>query len=84
MPPALFASLVLLMSTAKKKPIKTGTSSGHITNLQQSILETFDIYEYEARPYHVVGVGYHWFVNLTPFWRERERKKNYFSIFSSF
>ncbi len=28
----------------KKKPIKTGTSSGHITNLEQSILETFDIY----------------------------------------
>ncbi len=28
----------------KKKHIKTGTSSGHITNLEQSILETFDIY----------------------------------------
>jgi hypothetical protein len=28
----------------EKKPIKTGTSSGHITNLKQSILETFDIY----------------------------------------
>jgi hypothetical protein len=27
----------------KKKPIKTGASSGHITNLKQSILETFDI-----------------------------------------
>jgi hypothetical protein len=43
-PPALFASLVLLMTTAKKKPWKTGASSGHITNLKQSILETFDIY----------------------------------------
>jgi hypothetical protein len=28
----------------EKKPIKTGSSSGHITNLKQSILETFDIY----------------------------------------
>ncbi len=25
-------------------PWKAGTSSGHITNLKQSILETFDIY----------------------------------------
>ncbi len=41
---ALFASLVLLMVPAKKKPRKTGTSSGHITNLKQSILETFNIY----------------------------------------
>jgi hypothetical protein len=32
------------MATAEKKPIMTGTSSGHITNLKQSILETFDIY----------------------------------------
>jgi hypothetical protein len=42
--PALFASLVLLMAAEKNKPIKTGTCSGHITNLKQSILETFDIY----------------------------------------
>jgi hypothetical protein len=28
----------------KKMSWKTGTSSGHITNLKQSILETFDIY----------------------------------------
>ncbi len=27
-------------------PWKAGTSSGHITNLKQSILETFDIYDY--------------------------------------
>jgi hypothetical protein len=27
----------------EKKRIKTGASSGHITNLKQSILETFDI-----------------------------------------
>jgi hypothetical protein len=40
------------MATATKKkkrkeeayPWKTGTSSGHITNFKQSILETFDIY----------------------------------------
>jgi hypothetical protein len=41
--------LVCFISTVngrsqKKKPIKTGPSSGHITNLKQSILETFDIY----------------------------------------
>jgi hypothetical protein len=30
----------------KKKPWKTSTSSGHITNIKQSILETFDIYGY--------------------------------------
>jgi hypothetical protein len=43
----LFASLELLTAAAKrkeKKPIKTSASSGHITNLKQSILETFDIY----------------------------------------
>ena len=40
----MFASLVLLMAAAKKKPWKMGTSRGHITNLKQSILETFDIY----------------------------------------
>jgi hypothetical protein len=36
-----------VMAVAKikeKKPIKTGASSGHITNLKQSILETFDIH----------------------------------------
>jgi hypothetical protein len=48
MMPALFASLLLLKAAAKKKkedaePWKTGASSGHITNLRQSILETFDI-----------------------------------------
>ncbi len=46
-PPALFASLVLLTAAAKikeKKRIKTGASSRHMTNLKQSILETFDIY----------------------------------------
>ncbi len=43
------ACLVCFISTVnscskKKKPIKTGASSRHITNLKQSILETFDIY----------------------------------------
>ncbi len=28
----------------EKKPIETGTSSGHLTNLKQSILESYDIY----------------------------------------
>ena len=32
------------MARAKKKPWKMGAGSGHITNLKQSILETFDIY----------------------------------------
>ncbi len=48
----MFASLVLLMASATKKkkreeeayPWKAGASSGHITNLSQSFLETFDIY----------------------------------------
>jgi hypothetical protein len=36
-------------ATKKKRkeeayPWKAGTSSGHLTNLKQSILETFDIY----------------------------------------
>jgi hypothetical protein len=37
------------MAAAKKeekKPIKTGASSGHITNLKQSILETFNVYKF--------------------------------------
>jgi hypothetical protein len=47
----LFASLVLAMAAATKKrkeeayPWKAGASSEHITNLKQSILETFDIYD---------------------------------------
>jgi hypothetical protein len=40
----MFASLVLLMAAAKK-PIKTGASSRHITNLKQSTLESFNIYD---------------------------------------
>jgi len=38
------------MATAKKKPLKTGTSSGYITNLKQSILENFDIYGHTLTP----------------------------------
>jgi hypothetical protein len=38
------------MAAAKKKPWKTGASNGHITNLKQSTLETFDIYGLEYRP----------------------------------
>jgi hypothetical protein len=41
----MFASLVLLTAAAKKKPGKTGASSWQITNLDQSILETFDIFD---------------------------------------
>ncbi len=43
------ACLVCLISTvngcSKKKPGKTSASSWHITNLEQSILETFDIFD---------------------------------------
>jgi hypothetical protein len=55
----LFASLVLLTATAKrkeKKSIKTGASRGHITNLKQSILETFDIYTPHQQNVKVAGV----------------------------
>jgi hypothetical protein len=44
------------MAVAKKKPIKTSASSGHITNLKQSILDTFDIYDW-----------YRWKINLHVF-----------------
>jgi hypothetical protein len=47
--PAFFASLILLMAAIKKKPIKTGASSRHITNLKQSILEAFDIYDPDCK-----------------------------------
>ncbi len=40
--PALFASLVLLMATIRKKAKKCGASSKQITNLMQSIF-SFDI-----------------------------------------
>jgi hypothetical protein len=40
-------------ATKKKRkeeayPWKAGASSGHITNLKQSILETFDIYGWDC------------------------------------
>jgi hypothetical protein len=39
----LFASLVLLLAAAKKKPWKSGASIRHTTNLMQSMLVTFNI-----------------------------------------
>jgi hypothetical protein len=33
------------MASAKKEALEDGRSSGHITNLKQSIFETFDIYD---------------------------------------
>ncbi len=54
---ACTACLVCIISTVKGRsnkkknrkeeayPWKAGASSGHITNLKQSILETFDIYD---------------------------------------
>ncbi len=55
------ACLVCFISTvngpSKKKEEasyswKAGASSGHITNLKQSILETFDIYDYYKRDHN--------------------------------
>ncbi len=49
-----FVSTVNGRSNKKKKrkeeayPWKTSASSGHITNLKQSILETFDIYGFHS------------------------------------
>jgi hypothetical protein len=48
---AYTACLVCFISSVsgcskKKKPWKTAASSGHITNLKQSILDTFDVYDY--------------------------------------
>jgi hypothetical protein len=50
--PALFVSLVLLLAAAKKKMKKKclgkcGTSSGHITKLEQSILFRYLWFESE-------------------------------------
>jgi hypothetical protein len=47
----------------KKKPWKTGASSGHITNLKQSILETFNIYAYIPKLIRLVQL----FTKLAPF-----------------
>jgi hypothetical protein len=50
-------------ATKKKRkeeayPWKAGASSGHITNLKQSILETFDIYDYGKNSlYYGCGMG---------------------------
>jgi hypothetical protein len=45
--PSNIDCLVCIISTikccTKKMPIMTGAGSGHITNLKQSLLETFDI-----------------------------------------
>ncbi len=45
-----FASLVI--AAKKKNPWKTDASSGQITNLKQSILETFDIYGLDTASCH--------------------------------
>ena len=53
-----FISTVNGRSNKKRKrkeeayPWKTGPSSGHTTNLKQSILETFDIYDFNQHLYH--------------------------------
>ncbi len=60
----MFASLVLSMAAATKKkkrkeeayPWKAGASSGHIANLKQSILETFDIYGSKRYEVHISDV----------------------------
>jgi hypothetical protein len=54
--PALFASLALLMATAKKQkmPWKPGASSRQITNLKQYIFLSFYIYGF-IRPAKVAA-----------------------------
>jgi hypothetical protein len=50
-------------ATKKKKkkeeayPWKAGASSGHITNLKQSILETFNIYDSDKHFFQMVKIG---------------------------
>ncbi len=42
----------MVAATKKRKedyPWKAGASSGHITNLKQSILETFNIYDLQQQ-----------------------------------
>ncbi len=57
----MFASLVLSMAAATKKrkeeayPWKAGASSGHITNLKQSILETFDTYATTTKAREIIN-----------------------------
>ncbi len=57
----------------KKKPWKTGSSCGHITNLTQSILETFDIHDIHQHPQHLC------FFCLT---RWRTNEKGQFKVLS--
>ncbi len=71
------ACLVCFISTVngrskkiKKKPWKMGSSSGHITNLKQSILETFDIYDTHTHTfiylcYVLYMIHIHVFIHMT-------------------
>ncbi len=56
-----FISTVNGHSKKKKKPWKMGSSSGHITNtnLKQSILETFDIYDTNTHTHLFIYVMYY-------------------------
>jgi hypothetical protein len=48
------------MATAKKEALKDRASSGHITNLKQSILETFDIHDQQsAAAYYIFAVEFY-------------------------
>jgi hypothetical protein len=55
-------------ATTKKEayPWKAGTSSGHSTNLKQSILETFDIYDTNIYSYLETSGGQSsfWYLNV--------------------
>ncbi len=51
------------MAAAKRKEGLTGASSWHITNLKQSILETFSIYGY-AKDKQIVNTLRHSYLNV--------------------
>jgi hypothetical protein len=52
----------------EKKPIKTGASMGHITNLKQSILETSDIHVRETIEQHALkNVKNYWNTNISSY-----------------
>jgi hypothetical protein len=53
----------------KKKPLKMGASNGHMTNLKQSILDTFDIYDTNIYSYLETsgGQGSNLYLNVVHF-----------------
>ncbi len=76
------ACLVCLIRTvngcSKKKPWKTSANSGHITDLKQSILETFNIYD-NTPASSVHNLADHWPSMTRCRWtklKQQQNKKN--------